>query len=123
MMRAKPDLRLVLKWMIAGSGSVIADVIPLGTFRSMADSKISSPILTTRQWIAVTASNSRHRIPNKTILVANPVDSNHLNRFNIRFALLYNSTFAFRFHHRLKSGSNRGQEKNNLEEGFQKESC
>jgi len=28
-MHAKPDLRVVLKWMIAGSGSVIADVIPL----------------------------------------------------------------------------------------------
>ena len=26
-MHAKPDLRVVLKWMIAGSGSVIADVI------------------------------------------------------------------------------------------------
>ena len=29
-MHAKPDLRVVLKWMIADSGSVIADVIPLG---------------------------------------------------------------------------------------------
>ena len=29
-MHAKPDLRVVLKWMVAGSGSVIADVIPLG---------------------------------------------------------------------------------------------
>ena len=28
-MHAKPDLRVVLKWKIAGSGSVIADVIPL----------------------------------------------------------------------------------------------
>ena len=28
-MHAKPDLRVVLKWEIAGSGSVIADVIPL----------------------------------------------------------------------------------------------
>ena len=28
-MHAKPDLRVVLKWMIAGSGSVIADVITL----------------------------------------------------------------------------------------------
>ena len=28
-MRAKPDLRVFLKWMIAGSGSVITDVIPL----------------------------------------------------------------------------------------------
>jgi len=28
-MHAKPDLRVVLKWMIAGSGSVITDVIPL----------------------------------------------------------------------------------------------
>ena len=28
-MHAKPDLRVVLKWMIAGSGSVIADVIQL----------------------------------------------------------------------------------------------
>ena len=26
-MHAKPDLRVVLEWMIAGSGSVIADVI------------------------------------------------------------------------------------------------
>jgi hypothetical protein len=26
-MHAKPDLRVVLKWMIAGSGSVITDVI------------------------------------------------------------------------------------------------
>ena len=26
-MHAKPDLRVVLKWMIADSGSVIADVI------------------------------------------------------------------------------------------------
>ena len=29
-MHAKPDLRVVLKWMIASSGSVIADVITLG---------------------------------------------------------------------------------------------
>ena len=29
-MHAKPDLRAVLKWMIAGSGSVITAVIPLG---------------------------------------------------------------------------------------------
>ena len=28
-MHAKPDLRVFLKWMIAGSGSVITDVIPL----------------------------------------------------------------------------------------------
>ena len=28
-MHAKPDLRVVLEWKIAGSGSVIADVIPL----------------------------------------------------------------------------------------------
>ena len=28
-MHAKPDLRVVLKWKIASSGSVIADVIPL----------------------------------------------------------------------------------------------
>ena len=28
-MRAKPDLRVVLKWTVAGSGSVIEDVIPL----------------------------------------------------------------------------------------------
>ena len=28
-MHAKPDLRVLLKWMIAGSGSVITDVIPL----------------------------------------------------------------------------------------------
>ena len=28
-MHAKPDLRVVLKWMIAGSGSVIAAVITL----------------------------------------------------------------------------------------------
>ena len=32
-MHAKPDLRVVLKWMIAGSGSVIADVIPLTSLR------------------------------------------------------------------------------------------
>ena len=30
-MHAKPDLRVFLKWMIAGSGSVITDVIPLMT--------------------------------------------------------------------------------------------
>ena len=30
-MHAKPDLRVFLKWMIAGSGSVITDVIPLET--------------------------------------------------------------------------------------------
>ena len=29
-MHAKPDLRVFLKWMIAGSGSVITDVIQLG---------------------------------------------------------------------------------------------
>ena len=29
-MHAKPDLRVVLKWMIAGSGSVIVAVIPPG---------------------------------------------------------------------------------------------
>ena len=29
-MHAKPDLRVVLKWMIARSGSVITDVMPLG---------------------------------------------------------------------------------------------
>ena len=29
-MHAKPDLRVVLEWTIAGSGSVITDVIPLG---------------------------------------------------------------------------------------------
>ena len=28
-MHAKPGLRVFLKWMIAGSGSVITDVIPL----------------------------------------------------------------------------------------------
>ena len=28
MIHAKPDLRVVLKWMIARSGSVITDVIP-----------------------------------------------------------------------------------------------
>ena len=28
-MHAKPDLRVVLKWMITRSGSVITDVIPL----------------------------------------------------------------------------------------------
>jgi hypothetical protein len=28
-MHAKPDLRVFLKWMIAGSGSVITAVIPL----------------------------------------------------------------------------------------------
>ena len=28
-MHAKPDLRVVLKWMVARSGSVITDVIPL----------------------------------------------------------------------------------------------
>ena len=28
-MHAKPDLRVFLKWMIAGTGSVITDVIPL----------------------------------------------------------------------------------------------
>ena len=28
-MHAKPDLRVVLKWVIAGSGSVIVDVITL----------------------------------------------------------------------------------------------
>ena len=28
-MHAKPDLRVVLEWKIAASGSVIADVIPL----------------------------------------------------------------------------------------------
>jgi len=28
-MHAKPDLRVVLKWMIAGSGSVITDVMSL----------------------------------------------------------------------------------------------
>ena len=31
-MHAKPGLRVVLKWMIAGSGSVIADVIRLFPF-------------------------------------------------------------------------------------------
>jgi hypothetical protein len=30
-MHAKPDLRVILKWKIAGSGSVIADVIPLNS--------------------------------------------------------------------------------------------
>ena len=30
-MHAKPDLRVFLKWMIADSGSVITDVIPLET--------------------------------------------------------------------------------------------
>ena len=29
-MHTKPDLRVFLKWMVAGSGSVITDVIPLG---------------------------------------------------------------------------------------------
>ena len=29
-MHAKPDLRVFLKWMIAGSGSVITDVIQQG---------------------------------------------------------------------------------------------
>ena len=28
-MHTKPDLRVVLKWMVARSGSVITDVIPL----------------------------------------------------------------------------------------------
>ena len=36
-MHAKPDLRVVLKWMIAGSGSVIADVIHLGLLFVMAE--------------------------------------------------------------------------------------
>ena len=31
-MHAKPDLRVVMKWMIYRSGSVIADVIPLKQF-------------------------------------------------------------------------------------------
>ena len=31
-MHTKPDLRVFLKWMIAGSGSVITDVIPLAVF-------------------------------------------------------------------------------------------
>ena len=31
-MRAKPDLRVFLKWMITRSGSVIADVITLNPF-------------------------------------------------------------------------------------------
>ena len=32
-MHAEPDLRVFLKWMIAGSGSVITDVIPLKLMR------------------------------------------------------------------------------------------
>ena len=31
-MHAKPDLRVFLNWMIAGSGSVITDVMSLGEF-------------------------------------------------------------------------------------------
>ena len=43
-MYAKPDLRVFLKWMIAGSGSVITDVIQIRrSFCSMAsDSKTTS---------------------------------------------------------------------------------
>ena len=32
-MHAKPDLRVFLKWMIAGSGSVITDVIQTTNFQ------------------------------------------------------------------------------------------
>ena len=35
-MHAKPDLRVVLKWMITGSGSVITDVIWLSSMKSTA---------------------------------------------------------------------------------------
>ena len=34
-MHAKPDLRVLLKWMIARSGSVITDVIPLEEHESV----------------------------------------------------------------------------------------
>ena len=33
-MHTKPDLRVFLKWMIAGSGSVITDVIPLNPLQN-----------------------------------------------------------------------------------------
>jgi hypothetical protein len=36
-MHAKPDLRVFLKWMIAGSGSVIVDVIMLGVRSNLRD--------------------------------------------------------------------------------------
>ena len=35
-MHAKPDLRVVLEWTIAGSGSVIADVITLKRIEDLA---------------------------------------------------------------------------------------
>ena len=41
-MHAKPDLRVFLKWMIAGSGSVITDVIPLGMSFTYARTKPNS---------------------------------------------------------------------------------
>ena len=45
-MHAKPDLRVVLEWMIAGSGSVIADVIRLNLIqgKEMSDTEIASDV-------------------------------------------------------------------------------
>ena len=37
-MHAKPDLRVLLKWMIAGSGSVITDVIQIEVSRAQPSS-------------------------------------------------------------------------------------
>ena len=39
---AKPDLRVLLKWMINRSGSVITDVIPLGGLVGSANWKLDS---------------------------------------------------------------------------------
>ena len=47
-MHAKPDLRVVLKWTIAGSGSVIADVIQLDYRATTYSESNASPILNSR---------------------------------------------------------------------------
>ena len=49
-MHAKPDLRVVLKWMIAGSGSVIADVVTLQPL-PLTSTNHELYIMTTLLWL------------------------------------------------------------------------
>ena len=43
-MHAKPDLRVVLEWTVAGSGSVIADVMWLKDYNNGKETRFSQQI-------------------------------------------------------------------------------
>ena len=58
-MHAKPDLRVVLKWMIAGSGSVITDVMPPENFMNMDSVAIGKQIIALKNQV-VDGFNDSH---------------------------------------------------------------